>query len=426
MPAQTPLSRFLRYVRVDTQSDPDTGTTPSTERQWNLLRMLADELRDLGAAGVRLTEHGYVLASLPATSRRKHLPTVAFLAHVDTAPDFSGSGVKPIVHKRWKGKPIVLPDDTGRVLDPAEIPELAAARGKDIVTASGRTLLGADDKAGVAIVMSLAAHLLAHPEIKHGPIRLCFNPDEEIGHGVDKLDLGELGANVAYTLDGEGLGEVGWETFSADKAVVTIEGIATHPGEARKFGMLNSVHLAARLLAALPREFMAPETTEGYQGYIHPERIEGRTSATEVRFILRDHDLAGLEDKGARLRALCAGFQRMEPRARVRCEITPQYRNMAYWLREDMTPVDLACEAVRAIGLEPVSRPTRGGTDGSRLTERGLPTPNLFCGAHNAHGPLEWVAAQDMDLAVQMCVELARLWERKGAGYKGYRGPGGR
>jgi tripeptide aminopeptidase len=417
--ADTLLSRFLRYVRVNTQSDASNGGSPSTQGQWVLLRMLESELHEMGAADIVLTDHGYVMASIPATSDKPNLPTVAFLGHVDTAPDFSGQNVKPLVHRKWNGKPIVLPDDPSQVLDPAIYPELLTARGKDIVTASGRTLLGGDDKSGVAIVMSLAAHLLRHPEIPHGSVRVCCNPDEEIGSGVDLLDLDELGANVAYTLDGENPGEVVWETFSADTAIITIEGVSTHPGEGKKNGMLNSLHLAAKLLAALPRENLSPETTEGRQGYIHPARIEGRVERTVVEVLLRDYELEGLADKGARLTGLCRGLQAAEPRARVNCEIRPGYRNMRYWLKKDMIPVDLAYEAMRNLGLEPCSPAARGGTDGSRLTADGLPTPNLFAGYHNPHGPLEWAVVQDMELAMRACVELVRLWEQKGAGYKG-------
>lgn len=415
------LSRFLRYVRIDTQSDEDSPTTPSTPGQWDLLRMLRDELAAMGASDVTLTEHGYVLATIPATSTRRRVPTVAFLAHVDTAPGFPGKGVKPIVHRRWNGKPIRLPDDPSQVLDPAAFPVLAEAKGKDIVTASGKTLLGADDKAGVAIVMTLAEHLLKHPEIPHGRIRVCFNPDEEIGRGVEELDLAELDANVAYTLDGKHPGGVAWETFSADGASVVIEGVSTHPGEGKKYGMVNALHLAAKLLAALPRDEIDPETTEKRQGFIHPYQIEGGVDRTEIRFILRDFEMDGLADKAARLKGLCRGLQASEPRAKVRCRVWPQYRNMGYWLRKDMTPVDLAREASCSIGLNPEAEPTRGGTDGSRLTERGLPTPNLGDGAHSLHGPLEWVAVQDMEAAVAMCVELVRLWEKKGAGYVGWR-----
>jgi tripeptide aminopeptidase len=415
------LTRFLRYVQIDTQSNEDSPTTPSTAGQWDLLRLLEAELREMGAADVYLTPHGYVMATLPATSAKRRLPTLAFLAHVDTAPAFPGHAVKPLVHKRWNGKPIHLPDDPAQVLDPALSPELQAARGKDLITASGRTLLGADDKAGVAILMTLADYLLKHPKIKHGPIRLCFNPDEEIGRGMDKLDLAELGANVAYTLDGENPGEVVWETFSADGALVTIEGVSTHPGQAKKYGMVNALQLAARLLAALPREGLSPETTEKREGFIHPYQITGGADRAEIRFILRDFELAGLADKVKRLRGLCRGLQASEPRARIECRIRKQYRNMGYWLKKDMTPVHLAYAAVRAVGLEPVSPPTRGGTDGSRLTERGLPTPNLFNGAQNLHGPLEWVTVQDMELALKMCVELVQLWQQQGGGYRGYK-----
>ena len=417
---ETLLSRFLRYVQVDTQSTPDAKTTPSTSRQWDLLKLLEGELKEMGAPEVRLTEFGYLMATIPATSDKPGLPVVAFMAHVDTAYEFSGRGVKPRVHRQWKGTPIRLPEDTSQVLDPAVHPDLLTAVGKDVVTASGKTLLGADDKAGVAIVMTMEAYLLEHPEIKHGKIRVCFNPDEEVGRGVDKLDLDELGANVAYTFDGEKPGEVAWETFSADGAVVTIRGVSTHPGQARKYGMVNALMLAAKLLVALPREEASPETTDLRQGFIHPNQIEGGVEQVTLRFILRDFELEGLAEKGDRLRKLCRGLQATEPRARIDCRITPQYRNMGYWLKKDMTPVHLAYAAVRALGLEPSSPAARGGTDGSRLTERGLPTPNLFAGMHNPHGPLEWVTVQDMELAVMAGVELAQLWEQKGEGYKGY------
>ena len=415
--AETLLARFLRYVQVNTQSDPGSATIPSTPAQWDLLRLLEGELRQMGAAEVSLTQHGYVLATLPATSTRRGTPRVAFLAHADTAPDFSGAGVKPLVHKKWNGKAFHLPDDSRQVLDPAASAELKTAIGKDLITASGKTLLGADDKAGVAIVMTLADHLIRHPEIPHGKIRVCFNPDEEIGRGVDKVELAEIGADAAYTIDGGLAGEVAWETFSADGAEVTIEGVSTHPGTARKYGMVNALQLAARLLTALPREGISPETTDERQGFIHPTRMQGGVDRAVITFILRDFDLKGLADKGARLRGLCRGMQAAEPRARIRCKIKRQYRNMGYWLRDDMTPVNLLDEAVRAAGLAPVHKAARGGTDGSRLTERGLPTPNIFTGGHNAHGPLEWVTTQDMELAVQVCVALVSLWESKGTGY---------
>ena len=414
---RTLLDRFLDYVRIDTQSDEHSDTSPSTPGQWDLLRLLQSELTELGAADVRLTDDGYVLATIPATSEKPDLPTIAFFAHVDTARDFSGRDVKPIVHRNYDGKPIVLPDDRGRVLDPASDEDLAGKKGETIITASGTTLLGADDKAGVAIVMTLAATLLADRKIPHGRIRICLNPDEEIGRGVEKLDLDELGADAAYTLDADSPGVIQFESFSADKAVVAIDGVSIHPGDAKDV-MVNAIVLANRLLAALPREGISPETTNGRQGFIHPYEIDGNPARTVVRFILRDFELDGLADKGARVRALCAGIAAAEPRARVRCEITPQYRNMRYWLEKDMRPVDFARAACERVGLTVTSDPIRGGTDGSRLTERGLPTPNIFAGMHCVHGPLEWVALEDMARAVAVLVELVQIWERDGAGYR--------
>jgi tripeptide aminopeptidase len=408
------LSRFLRYVRMDTQSDETSNTFPSTPGQLALLEILKQELDELGASDVKMTKHGYVMASIPANTRKARVPTVAFLAHVDTAPDCSGQNVKPVLHRRYNGRVIKFPDNPHITLDPATSPELRSALGKDIVTASGTTLLGSDDKSGVAVVMTLVERLLWEKKRKHGLIRVCFTPDEEIGRGVSKLDLRALGADVAYTLDGGAPGEICWETFSGDSAEVIIDGVTTHTMEARAKGMVNAIYLGGKLLAALPRERCAPETTEGRQGFIHPISIEGRTERAVVKFILRDLELKGLAEKGKILRGICRGLQASESRARVRCEIRKQYRNMAYWLRKDMRPVELAREAFAAAGLKPYDHVIRGGTDGSRLTELGVPTPNLFCGEHNAHGPLEWVAVQDMESAVTACVHLAELWERKG------------
>ena len=408
------LSRFLRYVQVETQSDESSHTFPSTPGQLVLLEMLKQELNELGATDVQMTKAGYVMASIPANTRKTRVPTVAFVAHVDTAPDCSGKNVKPIVHRKYDGRVIKFPDNRGLTLDPATSPELRTAVGKDIVTASGTTLLGSDDKSGVAVIMSLVERLLRETKRKHGLIRVCFTPDEEIGRGVDKLDLRMLGANVAYTLDGGAPGEICWETFSGDSAEVIIDGIPTHTMEARAKGMVNAVYLAGKLLAALPRERCAPETTEGREGFIHPIHVEGRMERAIVNFLLRDFELKGLSEKGEMLRGLCRGLQATEPRARIRCKIRKQYRNMAYWLRKDMRPVELAREAFAAAGLKPYDHVVRGGTDGSRLTELGLPTPNLFCGERNPHGPLEWVAVQDMESAVSACLHLAECWERKG------------
>ena len=408
------LQRFLRYVRVDTQSDETSDTFPSTSGQLVLLEMLKQELNELGAANVQMTKHGYVMASIPANTRKTGVPTAAFFAHVDTAPDCSGKDVKPILHRKYDGGVIKFPDNPRLTLDPATSPELRTAVGKDVVTASGTTLLGSDDKSGVAVVMTLVETLLRETKRKHGLVRVCFTPDEEIGRGVNKLDLQMLGADVGYTLDGGPPGEICWETFSGDAAEVTIDGVTTHTMEARAKGMVNAAYLAGKLLAALPRERLAPETTEKREGFIHPISVEGRTERAIVKFILRDFELDGLAAKGEIVKGLCRGLQVAEPRARVRCKIRKQYRNMAYWLRKDMRPVELAREAFTAAGLKPYDHVIRGGTDGSRLTELGLPTPNLFCGEHNAHGPLEWVAVQDMESAVTACARLAELWEQKG------------
>jgi tripeptide aminopeptidase len=411
--SDTLLSRFLRYVQIDTQSDETSQSYPSTPGQLVLLDLLKQELAAMGASDVTMTKHGYVMATIPATTRSSGVPVIAFLAHVDTAPDCSGKGVKPIVHRKYDGGALKFPDNARLVLDPASSPELLTAKGKDIVTASGTTLLGSDDKAGVAEVMTLTEQLLQNPRLKHGPVRVCFTPDEEIGRGVEKLDLAMLGADAAYTLDGGAPGEISWETFSADAAEVTIDGISTHPMEARAKGMVNAAYIAGKLLAALPRERCAPETTGDREGFIHPTRVEGRVEQATVKFILRDFELAGLAEKRRILEGLCKGLQATEPRAQIRCKFRKQYRNMAYWLRKDMRPVELAREAFAAAGLDPYDRLVRGGTDGSRLTEMGLPTPNLFCGEHNAHGLLEWVAVQDMELAVTACIQLVELWGRE-------------
>jgi tripeptide aminopeptidase len=321
--------------------------------------------------------------------------------------------VKPIVHRNYDGGALKFADNPRLVLDAATSPELSAAKGKDLVTASGTTLLGSDDKAGVAVVMTLAEELLQNTKLKHGLVRICFTPDEEIGRGVEKLDLEMLGAEAAYTLDGGSPGEISWETFSADAAEVTINGLSTHPMEARAKGMVNAAYIAGKLLAALPRDRYAPETTGGREGFIHPTRVDGGVEQAVVKFILRDFELAGLAEKRRILQGLCRGLQASEPHAAIRCRIRKQYRNMAYWLRKDMRPVALTRQAFAAVGLKPYDQLVRGGTDGSRLTEMGLPTPNLFCGEHNAHGLLEWVTVQDMELAVTACTKLVELWKHE-------------
>lgn len=406
-------SRFMRYVQIDTTSDEFSMTTPSTVRQFDLLRLLSAELDEMGSADVVMTEYGSVFATIPATVETE-LPTVAFLAHVDTSPAFSGTGVKPLIHRNYDGTPIVLPDDLSRIIDPLDSPYLAKKVGDDIVTASGTTLLGADDKAGVAIVMGLANHLLRHPEIPHGRVRICFTSDEEVGRGVSRAIVEALSADVAYTLDGSDEGQIVWETFSADKATITITGISTHPGHA-KGQMVNALHLAAKLIDRLPQDHCSPETTEEREGYIHVYQIEGTVAEATVHLILRDHQLDLLESHGALVEQLCAELHSAEPRAQIRCEIKPQYRNMRYWLEKDMRPVEYARAACRAIGLEPQEKAARGGTDGSRLTEMGIPTPDIFTGMQNYHGPLEWVSLQDMEKSLKLCIELVQQFARANA-----------
>lgn len=399
---------FIRYARIDTQSNEKSSSSPSTEKQYDLLRMLVNELRSAGAQEVKLTDYGAVLATIPATAKTR-TPTIALLAHVDTAPAFSGTGVKPIVHRNYSGRDIVLPDDPGAVLSPAKFPYLATKKGEDIITASGTTLLGADDKAGVAIVMTIARHLLHHPDLPHGPVRICFTPDEEIGRGIHRDLPADLKADVAYTLDGAEMGEIVYETFSADKVDVHVQGVSIHPGQA-KDKLVNALHLAAKIVDTLPQVTLTPETTSGREGFIHIYEMSGTAAAADLHFILRDFELDRLQQHEELLRQVCSTVQATEPRARITCTVTKQYRNMRYWLEKDMRPVELAREACRSLGIEPISPPTRGGTDGSRLTELGIPTPNLFTGMQNIHGPQEWVSAQDMARATEVCIALLRLW----------------
>jgi tripeptide aminopeptidase len=400
--------RFTRYARIDTQSDEKSASSPSTEKQYDLLNLLVTELKSVGAQDVRLTGYGAVLATIPATVKTD-APIIAFLAHVDTAPAFSGTGVKPIVHRKYDGGDLILPDNPDMVLSPQQSPYLAGKVGEDIITASGATLLGADDKAGVAIVMAAAQHLLQSPELPHGTIRICFTPDEEIGRGVHADLPGDLQAQIAYTLDGAELGEVVYETFSADKATVHVQGVSIHPGQA-KDKLVNALHLAAKIIDTLPQVTLTPETTTGRQGFIHVYQMNGTAAAADISIILRDFELAGLRAHGELLRQVCAAVHATEPRAKIACTITPQYRNMRYWLENDMRPVELAHESCRQLGIEPFSTEVRGGTDGSRLTEMGVPTPNLFTGMQNIHGPLEWISLQDMTRAAEVCIKLAELW----------------
>jgi tripeptide aminopeptidase len=403
--------RLIRYVRIDTESDETSPTTPSTEKQYDLLNLLVEELQAINAQDVTLTDYGAVLATIPATVTHD-VPVIAFLAHVDTAPAFSGTDIKPVVHRNYDGGDITFPDNGELVLSPVQFPYLASKAGEDIITASGTTLLGADDKAGIAIVMELARYLVDNPSVPHGTIRICFTPDEEIGRGVHANLPGDLKADFAYTLDGAEAGSIVYETFSADKATVQIQGVSIHPGDA-KDELVNALYLAATIINTLPKATQTPETTDGVQGFIHLYEMSGTAAEAELNFILRAFEMDELEAQGTLIRHVCESVQLAEPRATVSCTITNQYRNMRYWLEQDMRPVELALEACRQIGLEPFSSPTRGGTDGSRLTELGVPTPNLFTGMQNIHGPLEWISAQDMARATDMCIRLAQSWSEE-------------
>jgi tripeptide aminopeptidase len=405
----TALGRFLRYVTIDTRSDERSTTFPSTPGQLTLLRQLVEELKALGVEDAGMDEHGYVMATVPATSARAEVPVIGFIAHVDTSPEMPGAGVRPIVHRSYDGKDIVLPDDPTAVLRVSDNPELAAQVGNDIVTASGTTLLGADDKAGVAEIMAAAEHLTRHPEIPHGAVRIAFTPDEEIGRGADHFDVARFGAVCAYTLDGGSVGELEYESFSADAMLVTFKGFNTHPGYA-KGRMINSIRLAAELISRLPKDHLSPETTEGYEGYVHPYVIDASVERTSVKLLLRDFVTANLGEKEALIERLAREVIAGEPRASVELRVEPSYRNMREVLDRHPQVVERARQAIERVGLTPIERPIRGGTDGSRLSFMGLPTPNLFAGEHNFHSRLEWVSARDMDKAVDVIVELCRVW----------------
>ena len=407
----TVLERFLRYVTIDTQSDPDSPTTPSTEKQKDLGRLLVAELRDVGLADAAMDDNGYVYATLPATST-KDVPVVCFCSHMDTSPDAPGAGVKPQLHRNYRGGDIALPADPSQVIRAAEHPALKDQIGHDIVTSDGTTLLGADNKAGVAEIVDAMRFLAAHPELPHGRLKVLFTPDEEIGRGVDKVDLKRLGAQVAYTIDGETAGQVEDETFSADAAVVTVQGVPAHPGFA-KGAMENAIKIAARIIDNLPKDTCSPETTSGKDGFVHPTSVEADLDRATLKFILRDFSTAGLKDKAAVLESAVTRAMADFPRSSYTLKIAAQYRNMKEVLDKHPTIVDNAMEAVRRAGLVPKKASIRGGTDGSRLSFMGLPCPNIFAGEHAFHSRLEWVSVQDMQAAVRTIVHLATIWEER-------------
>ncbi len=407
----TVAERFLRYVTIDTRSDPDSPTTPSTEKQKDLGRLLVADLLQIGLGDAEMDAHGYVYATLPGNSS-KAVPVLCLCSHMDTSPDAPGAGVRPQVVKNYQGGDITLPADAGRVIRAAEHPALAGQIGNDIITGDGTTLLGADDKAGLAEIIDAMRFLTAHPEIRHGPIKVLFTPDEEIGRGVDKVDLVRLGADFAYTLDGETAGNVEDETFSADGATVTVQGVTAHPGFA-KGRMENAVKIAARIIGLLPRDTCSPETTEDREGFIHPLSVESGMDKATLRFILRDFSTPGLKDKARILEEAVKAALRDFPRSSFTIDIKEQYRNMKEVLDRHPQVVANAEEAVRRAGLKPARALIRGGTDGSRLSFMGLPCPNIFAGGHAFHSRLEWVSVQDMQAAVRTIVHLAMVWEER-------------
>lgn len=407
----TAADRFLRYVQIDTQSDPQSSTHPSTEKQKDLSRLLAEELKQIGLADAHTDEWGYVYATIPSNTDKK-VPVICFCSHVDTAPDCSGTGVKPIVHRNYKGQDIVLPDDKTQVLRLDEYPYLKQQIGNDIITASGTTLLGSDDKAGVAEIMDLANFLQTHPEIKHGEIKILFTPDEEVGRGTAKVDLQKLGAQYGYTLDGGELGSVEDETFSADGVELVIHGVIAHPGYA-KGKMVNAMKIAGQILAELPKDRLSPESTEGKRGFIHPVRVEGLAEKCTIEFIIRDFETAGLKKKEDFLKTLVEETIRFHIGSSFEFHVKEQYRNMKEILDVHPQVVEYAKLAVERAGLQVKMESIRGGTDGSRLSFMGLPCPNLFTGMQAIHSKLEHISVQDMNKAVEMLVNLVQVWEEK-------------
>lgn len=403
--------RFLRYVQIDTQSDPHSTSYPSTEKQKDLGRLLVRELTEIGISDAHLDGHGYVYATIPANTD-KNVPTICFCSHMDTSPDCSGKGVKPIVHRGYAGGEIRLPDDPAVIIRPSEHPDLQKQLGNDIVTASGTTLLGADDKAGVAEIMAAAQLLMTHPEIKHGTIKILFTPDEEIGRGVDKVDLKKLGADFAYTVDGETAGSIEDETFSADGVTVTIQGIGVHPGFAK--GKLQSaLKIAAELIHRLPSDRLSPERTDGRDGFVHPVSIKGGVETAEVTFIIRDFIDEKLRDHETELEALVSDVVAGHPGCSYQFTISEQYRNMKQILDRHPEVMEIGIAAIQRAGMTPIRRSIRGGTDGSRLSFMGLPCPNIFAGGHAFHGKEEWVSIQDMQKAVRTILHIAALWEER-------------
>ncbi|HTI60561.1 peptidase T [Mucilaginibacter sp.] len=407
----TVTDRFLRYVTIDTQSDPNSETIPSTEKQKDLGRALVNELIAIGLHDAHLEEYGYVYATVPANSEKGDIPVICFCSHMDTAPDCSGTGVKPVIHKNYQGQDIILPDDNSQIIRLHDHPELKSQLGNDIITASGLTLLGADNKAGVAEIMDACYQLINHPEIKHGKIRILFTPDEEIGRGVDKVDIEKLGAYAGYTMDGESAGNMENETFSADGAKLIINGISVHPGFA-KGKMQSAIKIAGQIIAALPHD-LSPEHTEGKQGFVHPISISGHIETAEIEFIIRDFEDEKLAQHAEVIRETAEAALARFPGCSYNLEVKPQYRNMKKMLDQHPEIVEYGMEAIKRAGLEARLCSIRGGTDGSRLSFMGLPCPNIFAGEHAFHSKHEWVSVQDMQKAVETILHLCMIWEER-------------
>lgn len=406
----TVAERFMRYVQIDTQSDPASSTQPSTEKQKDLSRVLVEELKAIGINDAELDEYGYVYATIAATTD-KDVPVICFCSHVDTAPDCSGKDVKPILHKAWNGSDIVLPDDKEVVITTANHPYLKQRIGDDIITASGTTLLGADDKAGVAIIMDLAKYLIDHPEIKHGKIRILFTPDEEIGRGVNKVDMHKLGAQFGYTLDGGERGHLEGESFSADAAIINFHGVSAHPGYA-KGKLVNAMKVAGAFINKLPREEWNPESTEGMEGFVHPVMMEGQLEKATVQFIVRDFDTKKLAEHEERLKELALEAVNDFPGSSLDFTVKEQYRNMREMLDQYPFVMAYAEDAYERAGIKAERLSIRGGTDGSRLSFMGMPCPNIFTGEMGIHSKQEYVSVQDMEKAVEILVHLAQVWEQ--------------
>ena len=402
------LERFLRYVRIDTESDPHSPTQPSTMKQKDLSRVLVGELRELGLTDAELDEHGYVYATLPASPGQENTPVICFCSHVDTSPDASGAGVKPLVHENYRGQDLVLPDDESIMIRMAEHKGLDRCLGHTIITASGTTLLGADNKSGVAAIMTAVETLVNNPEIPHGKLRILFTCDEEIGRGVDAVDMKKLGADFGYTIDGEEYGSLMDETFSADAARIDITGVSAHPGQG-KGHLENAIKIAADIVAALPRTSLTPETTEGKEGFLHPVEMEAKAEAARIDFLLRDFDTAKLAEQAKILRDIIAQVAPNYPNSTIELTVTEQYRNMKEVLDEHPHVMDLATRAIEACGITPLPDSIRGGTDGSRLSFMGLPCPNIFAGEHAFHSKYEWASLEEMEKAAEVVVAISRL-----------------